>query len=835
MTLEGAIAALQHAGFDIDVRALRDALWLTTQAHIEIDLGVAISQGLSDTGGRLKPRFRDTAERQGEDSSSATTSRAGGRADKTSVYPEFSGESMQASPIRVPGGPALPGRLRLLRSMRPFTERWPSRQISELDEASTVDAIAAQNGRLSLVFRSRPERWYDAAIVVDDAPSMDIWHDTLIEFERLLLETGAFRDVRTWRLAFKGPGDASKPEEPELRSVSGARLSPVGLTSGYSRRLIFFATHGISERWANGTMGRLLDAWSRDASVAILHMLPPDLWSKTTLGEPDGLSYSPAAGARTADLAFEQFGWELLDDERAAVAIPVIPLEHDACGEWARMQMARGARAPAVLVGTETVASASDLEDDLTPTDHQLVSLLRSHGSPEAFNLAVYMAAGPFTLPIARLIQAAKFGARARQSQIAELFLSGLVHRNTPLDARVHPDSVQYEILESARPLLLRSLTEDDAESLLSTLQVHVGSYIEQSYGSPVDFRALVRDPSGAKTLPAYAQPFAAIGTALVRLRDGDAVSDTTDARIFGGSAASGGPAAEDEGAPEPAPFTREATTRDAIRDEVSTGSGGAIDGEPDAVPTFQAPEPLPAEPTAAVDERQPETPAASTPEPITAILYRGTELPDPAAPVGPPWTVPADSERANMLVQINQIDGKYPVSLDKTQLVWVPLPYYKEVALVRLKDARWPAGLCVFYLTLAGNLFRLNGSSAPIHDVNATAPIMLTESNVLEYLRFFTFFVRGDEGPFYILERPDDPLLGQMDDTTRSVVNGTARSAKLMGRNDEGHFLVEAVISYSNAIFIAQFAIQPTGMIEMTDDEPIAADLPVRVMAPVA
>ena len=153
MTLERAIIALRRAGFDLDISTLRDALWLTTQANIEIDLGAALSEGRRDTSGRLRPRFRDTAERQAEDSPVTTTSRAGRRADKTSIYPELSGESVHASPIRVPGGSALPGRLPLLRSMRPFTERWPSRRISELDEASTVDATAAQNGRLSLVFR----------------------------------------------------------------------------------------------------------------------------------------------------------------------------------------------------------------------------------------------------------------------------------------------------------------------------------------------------------------------------------------------------------------------------------------------------------------------------------------------------------------------------------------------------------------------------------------------------------------------------------------------------------------------------------------------------------
>jgi hypothetical protein len=46
---------------------------------------------------------------------------------------------------------------------------------------------------------------------------------------------------------------------------------------------------------------------------------------------------------------------------------------------------------------------------------------------------------------------------------------------------------------------------------------------------------------------------------------------------------------------------------------------------------------------------------------------------------------------------------------------------------------------------------------------------------------------------------------------------------------------MCDAVVYYSNALFIANFAVQPSGMIEMLNDEPIAADLPVKVDAPVA
>ena len=200
-------------------------------------------------------------------------------------------------------------------------------------------------------------------------------------------------------------------------------------------------------------------------------------------------------------------------------------------------------------------------------------------------------------------------------------------------------------------------------------------------------------------------------------------------------------------------------------------------------------------------------------------------------------WNPVQGDELAGFLEQINPIDGKYHVSPESTQVEWRMLPFYDQVALIRVKEPNWTnPKLNIFYLTDQGNLFRLNGTSPPIHEVNAKAPIKVNEQNVLDYLRFFCYFVRGEEGPFYVAESMEDPNMPQeMDETTRSVIEGTIRPATFEGMNEQGHYLCDAVVFYSNALFIANFAVQPTGMIEMLDDEPIAADLPVRVEQPVS
>lgn len=200
-------------------------------------------------------------------------------------------------------------------------------------------------------------------------------------------------------------------------------------------------------------------------------------------------------------------------------------------------------------------------------------------------------------------------------------------------------------------------------------------------------------------------------------------------------------------------------------------------------------------------------------------------------------WTPVEGEELAGFLEKVNPIGGKYKVSVATTKVDYRMLPFYDQVAMIRIKDPAWtPSNLYLYYLTDQGNLYWLNGTSPPIHEINAKAPVKITDDNVIEYLKFFCFFVRGEEGPFLIAESMEDPYIPKnVDERTRSVIEGTIRPASYEGKNDKGFFLCDAVVFYSNALFIANFAVQPGGMIEMLDDEPIAADLSVKVNAPVS
>ncbi|MCK5373869.1 MAG: hypothetical protein KAJ40_01150 [Alphaproteobacteria bacterium] len=199
-------------------------------------------------------------------------------------------------------------------------------------------------------------------------------------------------------------------------------------------------------------------------------------------------------------------------------------------------------------------------------------------------------------------------------------------------------------------------------------------------------------------------------------------------------------------------------------------------------------------------------------------------------------WNEVSGDELAGFLDKVNPIDGKYRTSPASTKVAWRTLPFYESVALIRVKDPNWVnKKVTIYYLTDQGNLYRLNGTSPPIHEINGIASVKINEDNVLDYLRFFCFFVRGDDGPFYVSEDIDDPNLpADMDAMTRVAVEGSVRPASYEGMDENGYFLCDAVVFYSNALFIASFSIQQSGMVEMLKDQPVAGDLTSRIEQPI-
>ncbi len=199
-------------------------------------------------------------------------------------------------------------------------------------------------------------------------------------------------------------------------------------------------------------------------------------------------------------------------------------------------------------------------------------------------------------------------------------------------------------------------------------------------------------------------------------------------------------------------------------------------------------------------------------------------------------WQIVEGAATEPFVKSVNPIAGKHMVSVGSAKIEWRQLPFYKNVALVRVADSSWDKGIGPFwFLAKQGQMFHLDGSSTPIHEANELAPVEITEENALDYLRFFCYFVHGDEGPFLIIEDIEDDAFdhSKMDDAMRKVIEGSIQPASYEGKNEKGEFQTTGMVLYGDALFAARFSMTENGLIEMTDDEPIAADLPVTNKRP--
>jgi hypothetical protein len=389
-----------------------------------------------------------------------------------------------ATPFQAPAAPGLPGGRALTRAMHPLKRRTPSARELVLDEEATATRIA-EEGLWIPEFRPARTRWFDLVLVIDGHRSMTIWRQLADEL-RVLLETlGAFRDVRV-RVLDHLPGD---PGGIGLRPMTGraAGRGAEELVDPHGRRVILVLSDCTGPAWRSGAAHRALAVWARHGPVAILQPLPQRLWHQCA-ARPVPIRYT----ARLPCLPNARLDWDgpardIDGSGGGVIPVPVLELEPEWLASWADLVTTprSGVHGMAILVhptdGDPDPWPAA--EDDGAATPAQRILRFQAGASPEAYRLAGYLAAVPISLPVIRLVQQAMLPA-PRPSQLAEVFLSGLLHRIGPGD-RIHPDEVRYDFHSGVRDLLLDNLAAPDALTVIQRVSREIGISIGQNRGFP--------------------------------------------------------------------------------------------------------------------------------------------------------------------------------------------------------------------------------------------------------------------------------------------------------------------------------------------------------------
>lgn len=534
MSLQTFIEILERAGLDPDRDGVLDALWL---ASLDRDFGLGSEPSgraaLPETsvGVRVISAGGGGPEASPERSEAAPEAkkplpplqRQKYSADGAYLYPKTdisAGDiTTPASPIQLGAARSLAERLPLARALRPFRRRWRSTRDVELDEEATATLTAERQAfgaqGLYPVMRPRTERWYEAHLVLEDDPAIELWASPLKEFGQMLRETGVFRLVRIWRLRLD-PADPINLSRAQLETPAGALVS-CRMLGGNPRHLIFFASHGASVHWIDGVYRRLVAGWVGTCAV-LLHLQPRRRWAHSLLGEAQALARAPQPGSPNASLSVDALWWRPGPDPSATgvVRIPAAALSPDALGAWARMQMGLGRGSEAFLIDPTEELTPQDLESRADQgVDLGLALTNLRERSMAAFDLAMMLSSAPFTLPVARLVQEVTQGGSTDFTVLADLMLSGLVTSDQDQDGVVR-ETTAYEIHKAARPTLQRAMRDADAVSLAHALQDRLSAHLSAIAGRDLTFAALLADPNGVEALPSSTQAFARLGLALL-------------------------------------------------------------------------------------------------------------------------------------------------------------------------------------------------------------------------------------------------------------------------------------------------------------------------------
>ncbi|MEC4815125.1 MAG: formylglycine-generating enzyme family protein [Scytonema sp. PMC 1069.18] len=440
-----------------------------------------------------------------------------------------SSQAQDSLPLSVPNAPAIRNSQSLLRSLRPLMQRVPSQTSWVLDEEATVECIA----ETKLWFPQRKPMqvpWFELALVVDASPTMLLWQRHILELRRLLAQTGAFRDVRTWSLDVDSKEQLYLHPKLSVGATHHTPRTPEELIDPTGRRLILVVSDCISTLWESGTITTALKVWAEYGPMALVQMLPEWLWDRTALSEvPKVRFHSLAPGVANQKLSVvRRDRWR--KNTSRDIKVPIFTLEPPVTSLWSQMVAGKGnTGAPGLLFLAAEKPSSVEVID--IPSDEEIsplsleerVQRFRVFSSPIARRLAGLLAACPVvSLPIVRMIQDAMLP-QSQQVHVAEVLLSGLFKLANPIQANTNPDEIEYKFDdEGIRRILLDSTPAPDTFSILS-------KWIEHRLGKSLeDFIAIVKKPQSDSDIAEY-RPFAGVAMEVLKRQGSRYANFATD------------------------------------------------------------------------------------------------------------------------------------------------------------------------------------------------------------------------------------------------------------------------------------------------------------------
>lgn len=505
--LDRIVAALAGSLFDVDAHTIADALWLAATSVPAAPRRDAVETP-EDRPEAVPPLPHHPAIDHPVLEQPARPAAAVDAGVPLFEPNPRTGTVRRGLPVTVPTPNALPASAAIARALRPFTRRWRHGHGVQLDVDATVERYA-ENRTLVPVLRPAPERWFDVVLVVDSAPAMAVWRDTVRAFHTLLAELGVFRAVHTWTLS---AGDSRVVVRDNLCREFTLKAAESLVRVPDARRLVLVVSDFAAENWRRAPLWELVSAWARTVPTAIIDPLPMRFWQRSGLDLPAvRVTTTGQPGAATS------FRYRLPPRARVAgdldewLPVPALALSPGSLARWARaLVRADPAGCDAVLVptGGQRMAPAAAVTAPAESSVLAAEAYVRT-ASAAAVRLALLCAPFErFTLSLVRLLHAHAVP-DAVPADLAELLVSGLVR-----------------IVEPARPEPVLAFQPQIREWLLGYVTTHdvwaahqaLTAFIAEHPAVSPRMAAFAHTAAGRAELPTELRFFAEATTDTLRL-----------------------------------------------------------------------------------------------------------------------------------------------------------------------------------------------------------------------------------------------------------------------------------------------------------------------------
>jgi tetratricopeptide (TPR) repeat protein len=506
-SLQRLLADLDNAGIVVAEREVAEALWLAvhmTQTDVRQTLPVATRGSPGSIAGqdtRWGPPLGEPP----------LVGQGASRSDIVELsHPGQTGSSgtptgKDALPIRLAAPREIHQPLPLLRALRPLKRTVASKVVSVVDEEATATQ-SAETASIFPVLTPASERWLNLTLVVDASPSMVLWEQLVGEIHELLQQLGAFRDIRLWYLRSDNGMLGIHPN-----SVGRTMRSTQELVDPVGRQAILLLSDCVGHIWRTGAAMSPLRSWAHAGPLAILQPLPQRLWPRSAIALFDVLLHSPVPGLPNRQLVVHPSDATSTDPLPAGIPIPLLQIEPDWLSSWARLVSGTADEGVHGTVTFTTAGPTELVEKDLLPDADavRLVEHFMAGASPEAFKLAGYLAAAPLSLPLMRLVQNVMLD-QPRPSQLAEVFLSGLLVRASPSDLHAPVGTPQFAYWPGVRDVLLGTIRRSEAIRVVELVSANLRTQIGDASTGFTAYLGTTPGTTG-RALTSTNEPYAAI------------------------------------------------------------------------------------------------------------------------------------------------------------------------------------------------------------------------------------------------------------------------------------------------------------------------------------